>query len=79
MGIVLPPNIPHRAGTHYPILPSFAGTIFMTWLSEAVIYCDTAQYLYPPGDETPAFLMEGGNDDHSATTAHNEVILFTHL
>ena len=64
-GTVLPPNIPCRAGAHYLVLPTSAGSIFMPWFTEAVIYLDTAQHLYPPRDRTPASHAEGGNDDHT--------------
>ena len=71
MGTGAPTNIPHRAGTYYPVLPTFAGTIFTPWSGEAVIYQDIAQHLYPPGDPTLASRIQGRNNDHSATAVPN--------
>ena len=69
MGAVSPPNNPCRAGTHYPVLPTFSGTIFTPWSSEAGFIPWEGRDNVLCLSESPASCVEGRNDDHSATTA----------
>ena len=57
-------HIPCRASRHYLVLPTFAGSNFTPWCSEAVIYWDPAQCLYPPRNQTPVSWLKDRNDDH---------------
>ena len=52
-----------------PVLPTFAGTLYTPWSSEAMIYWDTTKCLYPPRGETvhnisPLMSMEDNRRFH---------------
>ena len=54
-----------RAGSHYPVLSTLADTIFYTLVQ---LGCDLLRHC-PTSLPSGASCVEGGNDDHSATTA----------